>query len=76
MQDWKLEQDPADIGVEERLERVRRWQQRVDQEVSEFGGATGRFRILLQDDLPRAESHLLAIIASLRAARRVPAPGS
>ena len=57
----------------ERLEHIRRWQQRVDQEAGEFGGTASGFRDLLEVDLPRAESQLLAIISRLEAARRVPA---
>ena len=60
----------------ERLESIRRWQQRVDAEASEFGGIAGRFADLLESELPRAEEHLAAIIASLEAARRVQAPAS
>jgi hypothetical protein len=60
----------------ERLERIRGWQQRIDQEASEFLGTAGRFRDLLETDLPRTEEHLLAVIASLQAARRVPVNGS
>ncbi len=60
----------------ERLEHIRRWQQRIDAEASEFAGAASRFRDLLENDLPRTEEHLLAIIRSLEAARRVQAPGS
>jgi hypothetical protein len=59
----------------ERLEHIRRWQQRVDTEASEFGGTAGGFRDLLEVDLPRAESQLLSIIARLEAARRVQAGG-
>ncbi|MGH3120397.1 MAG: hypothetical protein ACRDND_05110 [Streptosporangiaceae bacterium] len=54
-----------------RLERIRLWQQRIDAEASEFSGIAGRFAGLLQNDLPRMEEHLMAIIASLEAARRV-----
>ena len=76
--------DPVDCSdyaravseAEERLERIRLWQYRVDQEASEFLGIAGRFRALLEDDLPRTEDHLLAIIASLEAARRLQAPGA
>ena len=57
----------------ERLEHIRRWQQRVDIEASEFGGTASAYLDLLDSDLPRAESQLLAIIMSLEAARRVPA---
>ena len=60
----------------ERLEAIRRWQQRIDAEVSEFGGIAGRFTGLLEDELPRMEEHLVAIIASLEAARRVRVPAS
>jgi hypothetical protein len=57
----------------ERLEHVRRWQQRIDQDASEFRGTAGGFRDLLEVDLPRAEGRLLASITSLEAARRVEA---
>ena len=60
----------------ERLEQIRRWQQRIDAEASEFQGTAGRFADLLENDLPRTEEHLLAIVRSLEAARRVQAPGS
>ena len=60
----------------ERLESIRRWQQRIDAEASEFGGIAGRFADLLENELPRIEEHLVAIIASLEAARRVQAPAS
>ena len=59
----------------ERLEHVRRWQQRVDTEASEFGGTASAFLDLLENDVPRAESQLLALIARLEAARRVQAGG-
>jgi len=57
----------------ERLEHIRRWQQRVDEAAGEFHGTAGAFWDLLQNDLPRAESLLLALIADLEAARRVQA---
>jgi hypothetical protein len=60
----------------ERLEHIRRWQQRIDAEASEFASAASRFRDLLENDLPRTEDHLLAAIRSLEAARRVQAPGA
>ena len=60
----------------ERLEHIRLWQQRIDQQVIEFGGTASRFKNLLETDLPRAEERLAAIIASLHAARRVQPPGS
>jgi hypothetical protein len=60
----------------ERLERIRRWQQRIDAEASEFHVTASRFADLLENDLPRMEEHLVAIIASLEAARRVQSPAS
>ena len=60
----------------ERLEQIRLWQQRIDVEAGEFSGIAGRFADLLENDLPRMEEHLVAIIASLEAARRVRAPVS
>jgi hypothetical protein len=60
----------------ERLEHIRRWQQRIDEEASEFQGTASRFRDLLETDLPRTEEYLLAAIRSLEAARRVQAPGA
>jgi hypothetical protein len=60
----------------ERLEHIRLWQQRIDQQAVEFAGASGRFQNLLETDLPRAEEQLAAIIASLHAARRVQPSGS
>ena len=52
------------------------WQQRVDEAAGEFRGPAGAFWDLLQNDLPRAESLLLALIADLEAARRVQAGAS
>jgi hypothetical protein len=60
----------------ERLEHIRRWQQRIDAEAGEFQGTASRFLDLLENDLPRTEEHLLAAIRSLEAARRVQAPGA
>jgi hypothetical protein len=57
--------------AEERLEHIRRWQQRVEDEASVFRGAASRFRSLLDVDLPRTENHLLAIVNGLAAARGV-----
>jgi len=62
-------------ATSERLEHIRRWQQRVDEGAGEFGVTAGGFADLLDNDLPRAESQLLASIASLEAARRVDAAG-
>lgn len=60
----------------ERLEHIRRWQQRIDAEASEFQGTASRFLGLLETDMPRAEERLLAAIRSLEAARRVQAAGA
>jgi hypothetical protein len=60
----------------ERLEHVRRWQQRVDVEADEFRGTAVAFGDLLDSGLPRAETQLLALITNLEAARRVQASGS
>jgi len=60
----------------QRLERIRHWQQRIDQQVVEFHAAATRFAGLLDTDLPRAEERLAAIIASLTSARHVQAPGA
>jgi hypothetical protein len=75
---------PADCSAEasavreaqERLDQIRRWQQRVDEEAGAFRGTSGRFRDLLDRDLPRTENHLLAIITGLEAARGLQAAGS
>ena len=60
----------------ERLEHIRRWQQRVEVEADEFRGTAGVFGDLLDSGLPRAETQLLALITSLEATRRVQAGGS
>jgi exonuclease III len=57
--------------AQERLESIRRWQQRVEDGASAFLGPASRFRNLLDVDLPRAESHLLAIAGGLEAARGI-----
>jgi hypothetical protein len=62
--------------AEERLDHVRRWQQRVEEEASAFHATADRFRSLLETDLPRTDNHLLGIITRLEAARRVQTPGS
>jgi hypothetical protein len=75
---------PADCSAEamavreaqERLDYVRRWQQRVEEEAGTFRGTADRFRGLLDVDLPRTENHLLAIISGLQAARGLPVTGS
>jgi hypothetical protein len=75
--------DPVDCSgyaravseADERLEHIRHWQQRIDQQVIEFAGAASRFKNLLETDLPRAEEQLAAIIVSLEAARGVRASG-
>jgi hypothetical protein len=68
--------EQAAAEAQERLEHVRRWQQRVEQEASVFYGVAMRFRDLLENDLPRTEEQLLDMITSLEAARRVQAAGS
>jgi hypothetical protein len=62
--------------AQERLDRIHGWQQRVDEAAGAFRGTAGRFRDLLDLDLPRAEQHLRAVVAGLEAARRVRAAGS
>jgi hypothetical protein len=62
--------------AEQRIESIRRWQQQVEDEVSAFAGQAGRFRNLLDVDLPRTEHHVLAIIDGLEAARGVQATRS
>jgi|SRR5215469_7755722 len=62
--------------AQERLDQIRRWQQRVEEEASAFRGTSGRFRDLLDLDLPRTENHLLAIITGLEAARGLQVAGS
>jgi len=59
----------------ERLEHIRRWQQRVDEEACVFRVSASAFWDVLETGLPRAEATLLAAIASLEAARRVQAGG-
>ena len=58
----------------ERLEQIRRWQQRIDAEASEFQGTASRFGDLLENDLPRTEEHLLAL--DQEPGGRPPRPGS
>jgi hypothetical protein len=60
----------------ERLEHIRRWQQRVEVAADEFRGTAGGFADLLDSGLPRAETQLLALITTLEATRRVQAGGS
>jgi major membrane immunogen (membrane-anchored lipoprotein) len=57
--------------AEERLEQIRRWQQRVADEAVVFRGAASRFRNLLDRDLPQAESKLRDVVSGLEAARRI-----
>lgn len=67
--------DRAVTEVTERLERVRQWQRRIDQEAGEFHATADRFRDLLETDVPRTEGYLVALIGSLQAARQVPGQG-
>ena len=70
---WQSQLEPEqDV---ERLEHIRRWQQRIDTEASEFQSTAGRFLDLLQNDLPRTEERLLDAVRSLEAARGAQAPG-
>jgi len=62
--------------AQERLDHIRRWQQRVEDEAGAFASASGRFRDLLDRDLPRTENHLLAVITGLEAARGLQVAGS
>jgi hypothetical protein len=62
--------------AQERLEHVRDWQRRVEDEAAVFSRSAGRFRNLLEADLPRTQNHVLETIKALEAARRVQAPGS
>ena len=62
--------------AQERLDHIRRWQQRVDEEAGAFRGAAIRFRDLLDLDLPRIENHLRAVIGGLEASRRIRVAGS
>jgi hypothetical protein len=62
--------------AQERLALIRRWQQRVDEQAGAFRGTDGRFRDLLDLDLPRAEHHLRAVITGLDSSRRLRVPGA
>jgi hypothetical protein len=57
--------------AEERLRHIHDWQRRVDQEANTFRGTANRFRNLIENDVPRAERHLLAVINGLEAARGI-----
>lgn len=62
--------------AEERLEHVRRWRGRVEDEAAAFRRFADRFRNLLENDVPRTDRYLLAIIKRLESVRSVQAPGS
>jgi hypothetical protein len=62
--------------AEERLDHIRRWQQRVDDEAGAFRSTAVRFRDLLDLDLPRTENHLRAVIGGLEASRHIRVAGS
>ena len=64
----------AAAEAERRLDNVRGWQHRVEQEADAFRGKARRFRDLLDVDLPRTDAHLLAIIEGLQAVRDVQVP--
>jgi hypothetical protein len=57
--------------AQERLKHIRGWQRRVDQEAAAFRGAARRFRAQIENETPRAEAHLLAIVNGLEAARGI-----
>jgi hypothetical protein len=62
--------------AEDRLENIRRWQTRVEQEAGAFRSTASRFRNLIEVELPRTDAHLRAIINGLEAARQVQPPGA
>lgn len=62
--------------AEERLDHIRRWQQRVDDEAGAFRSTAVRFRDLLDLDLPRTETHPRAVIGGLEASRHIRVAGS
>jgi len=62
--------------AEERLDHIRRWQLRVDDEAGAFRSVAVQFRDLLDLELPRTENHLRAVIGGLEASRRIQVPGS
>jgi hypothetical protein len=57
--------------AQERLKHIRIWQRKVDQEAAAFRGAARRFRAQIENETPRAEAHLLAIVNGLEAARGI-----
>lgn len=62
--------------AQERLDHIRDWQGRVEDEASAFSGPAGRFRNLLEGELPRTQDHVQAVVKALEAARRVQATGA
>lgn len=65
--------DPAGAdwdGAVDRYERARRWQHRLDEQVSAYLVASERFRMLLEGGIPRAQSTLSELIAKLEAVSR------
>jgi chromosome segregation ATPase len=63
-------------AAQDRLDHIRRWQQRVEQEAGAFRASANRFRNLLDNEVRRTDTHLQGIVNRLEAARRVQAPGS
>jgi alanyl-tRNA synthetase len=55
--------------AEERLENVRSWQRRVEQEVAAHAGDRRRFDECVEIDVPKAGVHLNNLILALRRAR-------
>jgi chromosome segregation ATPase len=63
-------------GIEEaikRLDHIRSWQRKVEDEASAFRTTANRYQHLIDYEVPRAESRLLAIIGRLEAARSIQA---
>lgn len=53
----------------ERYERARRWLHRVDEQFSVYLAAAERFRLLMEEGVPRAQATLAELIARLEATR-------
>lgn len=58
----------------DRLEHIQSWQDRIEQEASAFVGPASRFRECLDVRLARTDSHLLAVVKALEAARGIQVP--
>lgn len=53
----------------ERYERARRWLHRVDEQFCVYLAAAERFRLLLEEGVPRAQATLAELITRLEASR-------